>query len=717
MSLIATSESAVAAVEPSCERIFKDFPNRPDIDGLRAVAVLAVVFYHARFGCPGGYVGVDVFFVISGFLITKLIWKDLESGKFSFAHFWERRARRIAPAVVVVTTAVLAAGWLFMAPEDYANLGRAAAALALFSANIFYKHNTGYFDGASEEKPLLHTWSLAVEEQFYFIVPFLLWGMFQFPALRKRMAIIVMIGTAVLVSFALSVYELNRSVTATFYLLPTRAWELGVGSLTAFMPASAMVLGRRYRREIMAIAGFALIAASVFFYTTKTRFPGIAALPPCIGTALVIYANAGVSTSVGICLSFRPVVFIGLISYSLYLWHWPFLAFGRYLALDPQSYALRGGLVSVAFLVSILSWKFVEAPFRERRLGRSRRSMYGYAAAGLASLLLVGWQCRREDGFRGRYSVAALKYLDAAQAPRLPHNIRETLAFGKSTCLGADPSVPPSVFVWGDSHANASLPAVDALLKEMGISGRSGTLAGNAPLLDYSPYNYKLHDDIVHFNRKVFSYIEEQRISDTIIICYWSKGIDRAGDDPDALADAIVSTVGELASIGTRPWVMLEVPIPGFHVPRVLSSKLFSSKLVEAHRLKPERRSELEAIDPEIIDRIEAAGGQVLDPKPAFLDPANGLYLIEKNGEPLYSDDNHLSVQGAQQILLPILRQNFHPTMKADGADVGVLRNSLEDLAEIARWTSSTDASAQWPRSQAESQFISIGHDPENLTP
>jgi peptidoglycan/LPS O-acetylase OafA/YrhL len=236
-----------------------DFRYRPEIDGLRAVAVVAVVLFHYGFGCSGGYVGVDVFFVISGFLIPSLIWKDLESGRFTFANFWERRARRIVPALVAVTIAALAAGWFLLLPADYENLGQASAAQAVIAANIHYWLSSGYFADGANTKPLIHTWSLAVEEQFYLIVPFLFWLIFRSARLRSPKAVLSLLLAGFGLSFGLSVYGVAHHREATFYLLPTRAWELLLGAIVIFLPIPRASLGRRGVRENLAVLGITLI--------------------------------------------------------------------------------------------------------------------------------------------------------------------------------------------------------------------------------------------------------------------------------------------------------------------------------------------------------------------------------------------------------------------------------------------------------------------------
>ena len=343
--------------------IIRDFRYRPEIDGLRAIAVMAVVLFHAGLGVSGGFIGVDVFFVISGFLITSLIIKDLEAGKFTLANFWERRARRIIPAAVVLVFVVLAAGWFLLLPSDYAALGKSAAWHAAFAANIYFWRNTNYFASAAEEQPLLHTWSLAVEEQFYLIVPLLLLALFRFPYFRSRGLLLALFLIGFAFSLALSIVVVPRMPAVAFYLLPTRAWELLAGSIIAILPAASL---SRIWREILCGIALITIVVPCFIYTKETPFPGLAALPPCLGTALFIWASGPASTSIQNStfniqnlLAARPVVFIGLISYSLYLWHWPLFAFSTYWALDPLSLPYRLCLVAASFVLAILSWRFV----------------------------------------------------------------------------------------------------------------------------------------------------------------------------------------------------------------------------------------------------------------------------------------------------------------------------------------------------------------------
>ena len=257
---------------------------RPDIDGLRAIAVLGVVFFHAGLGFPGGYAGVDVFFVISGFLITSLILKELRQGTFSLLGFWERRARRILPALTVVVVAILIAGWFFLLPADYEVLGKQIVALAALSSNIKFWWETGYFATSAEEKPLLHTWSLSLEEQFYLLIPLLLWFLFR---LRKSSWVAPVLFLGAIASFTLSVIGSYRAPSATFFLLPTRAWELAAGSLLAFVQP----IPQPRLRTLIAWLGLAAILGPLFFYAPGIRFPGLTALPPVAGAALLIWSG------------------------------------------------------------------------------------------------------------------------------------------------------------------------------------------------------------------------------------------------------------------------------------------------------------------------------------------------------------------------------------------------------------------------------------------
>lgn len=640
-------------------RLIAKLRYRPEIDGLRAIAVLAVVLFHAGFGCHGGYVGVDVFFVISGFLITSLIWQDLENGRFTFISFWERRARRIVPALVVVTIATLVAGWFLLLPADFKSLGRASATQAVFGANIHYWLDSGYFTGEANEKPLLHTWSLAVEEQFYLVAPCFLWGMFRTAKLRGRKAVLTLLTVACVLSFALSVYGVTRHQEATFYLLPTRAWELLVGAIVAFLPPNSPVLAHRNWRELVALTGLVLILISVFRYTPDTLFPGLAALPPCLGAALLIWANERIAdsmpTTAGALLAMQPLVFIGLISYSLYLWHWPLLAFSKYSAFIEVSSRQRATMLGLGLLCATLSWKYVETPFRQRQLGASRKPMFALAGAGLAVVFGCGLLCTIKQGFPQRFPPQAMAFATATSDMSFTNDLKsDDIRAEKLVPVGVtNPSLRPTILFWGDSHAMAALTAADAFLKEKGLAGRAATHSVTAPVLEWGPR------DAINYNALVFSYIKRHQIPNVVLIAQWNRYNEIGEVNPGAFSAALVATVRRLVAAGSHTWVMLDVPTQSFNVPRVLSRSFYSPVYIESVCAKPSDGNELGSNDRQIIVAIEAAGGRILDPKPSFLDPTGQHYIIQANGVALYRDNNHLTTKGAKLMLLPFLRDSL----------------------------------------------------------
>jgi peptidoglycan/LPS O-acetylase OafA/YrhL len=380
---------------------------RTDIDGLRALAVVPVVLYHVGVHVVrGGFIGVDVFFVISGFLITQLLYRDIRGGKFSIIRFYERRIRRIFPALVAVLLAVFVLGNLYCLPAELVDLSKSLTAAVLSVSNFYFWMTSGYFDGQSGSKPLLHTWSLAVEEQFYVFWPLLLFALHTFVK-RRMMAMTVGL---VLVSFLISLAGMWFFPSGNFYLPFSRAWELGIGALLA-LDAVPAALGPA-ARNLMAGLGFALIAASVFLITGSMPFPGLLALPPCLGAGLIILAGRDGSSLVGRLLSLRPVVFVGLVSYSLYLWHWPIFVFQKnygMLFYGLSESTTKIVLVTEALLVASLSWKLIEQPFRTGALRPSDRRLLQLAAVAATVCLALGLAAWSVGGFPGRYSPRELQ--------------------------------------------------------------------------------------------------------------------------------------------------------------------------------------------------------------------------------------------------------------------------------------------------------------------
>lgn len=373
---------------------------RADIDGLRAVAVLAVVLFHL--GVPlisGGFIGVDIFFVLSGFLITSILKNDISNNQFSLLKFWERRIRRIAPALFFVVIFCLLAGWYLLLPDDFKRLSQQVFSVSTFSSNILFYLQSGYFDADNETKPLLHTWSLSVEEQFYFIFPLALYGFKKFFS-SSTLKILV---SLFLISLVTSIYGVYTYPSATFYLLPTRMWELLLGAIISFCPPRPTLSHKHM--ELCSFLALILIGISIFVFNKDTPIPGWAALIPCLSVGLLIWIGSTYRSLISKFLSLKPLVFAGKISYSWYLWHWPIIVFYKYaygLNLSPFEMII---IFVLTLILSILSWRFVETPFRNKK-GRNYISAPSLLKLwGLFSIafIVIGIMGHANNGYRDFY--------------------------------------------------------------------------------------------------------------------------------------------------------------------------------------------------------------------------------------------------------------------------------------------------------------------------
>ncbi|MBK9947776.1 MAG: acyltransferase family protein [Nitrospira sp.] len=369
---------------------------RPEIDGLRAIAVIPVILFHAGVQLfSGGFIGVDVFFVISGYLITTIILAELETGQFSLLKFYERRARRILPALYLVMAVCLPFACLWLMPSDAIEFANSAIAVVVFASNIFFWQHSNYFDAGTELKPLLHTWSLGVEEQFYVLFPLVL--MFAWRMGRRR--IVRLVAVVALLSFALAVYLSSTKPVAAFFLLPTRAWELAVGSLIAFyLEANERDRIPLVLKQVLSLIGFGLIVVGVLTLSKETPFPGVYALIPTVGAGLII-VFALPDTFVGRLLMSKVLVGVGLVSYSAYLWHQPLLAFARHRSLAEPDEVVVAGLVALAFGLAYVTWRYVETPFRRGAL-ISKQLLWRVSLASAVVLVVstVGLQLATVEG-------------------------------------------------------------------------------------------------------------------------------------------------------------------------------------------------------------------------------------------------------------------------------------------------------------------------------
>ena len=512
---------------PNTRHLLKP-PYRADIDGLRALAVLAVVAYHAFPGAAsGGFVGVDIFFVVSGFLITSIIAGSLERGAFTFREFYARRMRRIFPALVVVLAASLVLGWHVLIPVDYASLGRHVVAGVLFVANILLWQEANYFDAAAQFKPLLHLWSLGVEEQFY-----LLWPVLLLAARRARLDALHLTLALGAVSLAASLLLVSSAPSAAFYLPFTRFWELMLGALLSdgrvnrVMFRSTAPAGRR--ADGFALTGLALIAYAVVGLDDADPFPGWRALLPTCGTALLILAGPSTVVSRRL-LSLRALVAIGLISYPLYLWHWPLLSFARVHAGDEVAPMARVLLVAASFGLAWATYALVETPFRFR-LPRV------LSVAALSLLMIAagaaGWKVLHARGFGERAGEPVRLYANYSYAFRT--------ASREGTCSIVDNAGPvtfpaacvdpphadgrPLVVLWGDSHAAMLYPGLRAV-----ADGRfriaQFTRSGCRPFLQAG------NERCLQGNAAVLRTIARERPEYVVMFALWNHRRFRSGEE------------------------------------------------------------------------------------------------------------------------------------------------------------------------------------------
>jgi peptidoglycan/LPS O-acetylase OafA/YrhL len=645
---------------------------RPDIDGLRALAVLAVVLFHYRVpGFGGGFVGVDVFFVISGFLITGLIQAEMQQGRFSLRRFYERRVRRIFPALfAVLIAATLAAGIIFF-PNSFVRFGKSLLATSFFAANFEFWREAGYFDVAADQKPLLHLWSIAVEEQFYLVFPALLLLI----GARSKLRLLIGVGTIFAASLAFSVWSARHAPAAGYYLLPSRMWELMLGALLAIgivsTPKSPIA------RETIAASGLALIALGIFRYSPHTPFPGIAAIAPCLGTAMVVLA--GESAALNRTLSLKPIVFVGLISYSLYLWHWPVYVFAHAALFRAPTPLESAVLVAASFALAWLSWRYIETPFRNRNWRWPQPILFRRAALAMAATAACALIVVRSEGLPQRFPADIRAILAEAD----DHEPRMSECFGLTAgdvrngrlCRIGGKVQAASFLLWGDSHADALIPAVQTVARR---EGRSGLFAGTdscPPLLGVKRADTAKCEA---FNNAVAEIATSKAIREVILEARWAKNAEGSsfGEEPDGrvrifddisqgrteaetrkvFARGLERTVRALVGAGKKVVLVASVPEVGYPVPPMLARAKMAdpnAKLSTSAALYRERQKFVLATFARMQRRY---GVQIVYPDRVLCDSA--ACSVALNGRPLYRDAHHLSVFGAKQ-LTPLLAAAF----------------------------------------------------------
>ena len=645
---------------------------RSDIDGLRALAVLPVVIFHIEAGwLPGGYVGVDVFFVISGFLITSIIQGEIERDTFTLADFYERRIRRILPALLTVVAASFAVCLVLFTQRDLYNVAQSVVAAALFVSNVLFFLEAGYFDAASHTKPLLHTWSLAIEEQFYVVVPLVLMLLTR---LSRRP--VVWIGGLTAASFVLCVSTTHLVPDAAFYLIPWRAWELGLGSLLAL--GAVPCAGRRAAREAGVVLGIALIAGAAILFDSSTPFPGMAALAPTLGAALVLHAGSGGPTLAGRLLGSAGPVWIGKLSYSLYLWHWPVVVFYIYWVMDLPGPAAALGLFALSLALAWLSWRFVERPFRRpvRVRGAAtagRRTPFVAAGAGTGMLSLAAAAVLALDGAPARLpedarSMAA--YADDV-GPRYRECFVEKVRGGDwlSPCVfGAASGGPATVALWGDSHATSLLPALDRAGEQTGVKVALYAHQGCPGLVGFQVHWAGRDHDCGPFLDDTFRAIAEDPEIELVVLTKRAP-VYAHGWVPYGLAErnnasleigprfgppvedgrrtrffleALEKTVAALRAAGKRVALVYPLPEPGVDVPTKLARRMASGERARDLTLSRARFDARTARLLAAYDRLVAEHGLIpIRLHERICDARECRLTLE--GVPIFRDETHLT--------------------------------------------------------------------------
>ncbi len=644
---------------------------RPDIDGLRAIAVIPVVLFHAGVkSFSGGYVGVDVFFVISGFLITGILARSMQEGRYSIVDFYQRRARRIFPALIAMTLASWIAGYAFLTPDEFLLLGKSILSIAGFVSNFYFWQSVGYFQSGNTFQPFLHTWSLAVEEQFYILFPVLLYFLH-----GKRKFLVPLLLSIFVISLFASIVLVHWKPRMAFYLLPGRAWELMAGGILALG-----VCERFWSRRASVLAsllGIALISVPVFCYTDATAFPGMAAIPPVLGSCLLIWARG---EGVGRILASKPMVAIGLVSYSLYLWHLPIFEFAKYLTGSALSLRLGLTLSVVALAVSWCSLHFFEAPFR--RAGPKpavlRRAIVAWSGIGM--IAVCGLASVVTKGMPWRMSPAEVAVLDVAHDEARHHlecmSVDTVWIDPSHACKLGQLDSQPVALLWGDSHAMVTATAMEVEARKMHSSFLFAADAdcpiglGFAVDSSISPGLTSLehYRRCAEYNRKMLGVATGPGIHAVVLSSRWTNW--RIGEPANPAENEVdvrlrndagtaasvkanraifergfIQLVQDLDNAGKRVIIVGPVPEPRFNVPH----RSYISRFGLAGPMMPVTMADYERRHAVILNFFGSLGDKAEFIWPIKVLCPDGVCPIIRSGIPLYFDHNHLSVAVAKE--------------------------------------------------------------------
>jgi peptidoglycan/LPS O-acetylase OafA/YrhL len=551
---------------------------RRELDGLRALAVLPVILFHAGIDTfSGGFVGVDVFFVISGYLITSIILIEKEAGTFSIINFYERRVRRILPALFLVIIICIPFAWLWLLPSDMKDFSQSLIAVSIFGSNILFWRESGYFETAAELKPLLHTWSLALEEQYYMLFPLFILITWR---LGKRWVVGILAVLAI-VSLAVAHWGAYNIPAPTFFLLPTRGWELAIGAFIAFYLLSKKVVSvSETTKQIASTLGLALILYAVFTFSEKTPFPSLYALVPTIGTALIILFTAP-NTFVGRVLGTKAFVGIGLISYSAYLWHQPLFAFARHRSLGEVSEVYFLLLAIAALMLAYVSWRFVEVPFRDKHIF-TRNQIATMAISFSTIFVVIGLVGHLTNGEFGR-SDETIRLSAIEDRLRLNHGLNEDCEGAFTLSENCRMSDEQTVLVWGDSYAMHLVQGLIASNPDLNIIQTTISVCG--PFFDIAPltgkYGKAWGRKCIESNDHVYKLLQNSPNIRYVVMS--SSFIQYVGDEANVLTrdgdvlngtdvsyDYMNKTLSRIKALGKIPVIFSPTPKNGHNIGRCL---------------------------------------------------------------------------------------------------------------------------------------------------
>lgn len=644
---------------------------RADIDGLRGVAVLLVLLFHAGLPVfPGGFIGVDIFFVISGYLITSIIVSEAQNERFSYLAFYERRARRILPALYVMAAVVLVVALYIQVPNDLLKTVKTLLFAVLFSSNIYFWRTTDYFSGASDFEFFLHTWSLGVEEQFYFLFPLVI-----LLFIRRGGWLLWLTALAFVVSFALSIYTSYHHEWASYYLLPSRAWQMMMGAMLAILAVQSTVRIslNPWLVNVLAVVALLLIIVPAVIYTKHTRFPGVAAFFPTFGAALLIYLGGlHVSNGVSKCLGSPMIKFVGLLSYSLYLWHWPIFAFLRNYQADVRldiGLSLLG--VGASFVMAYLSWRFVEAPFRNKQRF-SKKAILGLVVISSGALVLACVAIIYLKGVPSRIDPKIVRLSAVSESGVIDNVCMQKSGVdvqrGDVCSVGDETAGEAVVALWGDSHLGALKQSISLALKDKSMQGVFFGKTGCPPILGVLKENLGDGDACLHFNEAVLDRIASMPSVTTVLIHgRWALSVEgtRYGaergpkyvlkDMRDAknnisnrqvVQAGLERTIESLLALDKRVVIVASVPEVGSSVPKVLVNNLFWGK---TRNITPTALafSERQLATNQILASLQAKYPSIIKVHPSDVLCDDEMCHIVRLGEPLYFDDDHLSDLGA----------------------------------------------------------------------